>query len=328
MSEQFLHNPELPFIKKDFPGNRLVKNRFATFENMQPVKFAQVLRWAVTRNPQRAEKKSDSFRLPVKKDARIFSHDGEAACWLGHASFLFRLQGKLLLTDPILFSSTGLKRLSPLPFEPSLLKNIDYILFTHTHRDHFDVKSVRLLLEQNPDVKFLVPLRMRPLLEEIGAKNITEAGWYQHYAQVNGIDIVFLPAHHWNRRWMHDTNRELWGSFHIKTPDASFYFAGDTAYSGHFTEIGQLFPQTRQAFLPIGAYKPEWMMKRAHTSPQEAVQAFRELGAKTFIPMHYGTFDLSNEPISEPIRLVREMHEAGELKGDLLVPAVGETFFL
>ncbi|TND10466.1 MAG: Zn-dependent hydrolase [Bacteroidetes bacterium] len=328
MAEQFLHNPDLPFIKENNAGNKLVNNRFVNQEGMIPVGFSQVLRWAFSKNPQRAEKKSDTFRLPVKKDERIFAQHDDAFCWLGHAAFLFRLGGKLLLTDPILFSSTGLKRLSPLPFDVSLLKNIDYILFTHTHRDHFDEKSVRLLLQQNPDVQFLVPLRMSPLLEKLGAKNITEAGWYQHHNHVAGIDIVFLPAHHWNRRWMYDTNRELWGSFHLQTKSSSVYFAGDTAYAGHFKELAQLFPATKHALLPIGAYKPEWMMQRAHTSPHEAVQAFNELGAQVFIPMHYGTFDLSDEPIGEPLRTVRELHRDGKLNGELLAPAVGETILL
>ena len=139
------------------------------------------------------------------------------------------------------------------------------------------------------------------------------------------FEIVFLPAHHWNRRWMNDTNRELWGSFLIRTGDKTIYFAGDTAYANHFKEIRKLAGTIDYVFMPIAAYRPDWMMRRAHVSPQEAVNAFNDLGAKYFVPMHYGTFDLSDEPIGEPIRLLKQMAESGQLEGNLIVPAVGET---
>lgn len=328
MSETWLHNPDLPFTKEGVRGNRLVNDRFVNHEDMQPISFGKAMKWMFQKNPQRAEKKSDRFRLPLKKDTRIFTESADAFCWLGHAAFLFRINGKLLLTDPCLGSSTGLKRLVDSPFSFEEMPGLDYVLFTHTHRDHFDERSIRLLLKQHPEIPFLVPLRVAPLLRKLGAKNITEAGWYQHFNNVPHLDIHFLPAHHWNRRWLNDTNRELWGSFVLRSEKRTIYFAGDTAYANHFAEIGALHPEISHAFMPIGAYKPTWMMERAHTSPQQAVQGFNELGAKTFIPMHFGTYDLSDEPISEPLRLVQQLHADGALKGDLLAPAVGETVFL
>lgn len=327
MSHSYRYNPDLPFVKENFPGNKLVKGRFVNEDGSGPIGFGKVLKWMFTANPQRAEKKADTFRLQRLNDQRIFTSNEDAFAWLGHSAFLIKLNGKLLLTDPCLFSLPGTKRLVEFPYTIEQLSKADYVLFSHTHRDHFDSKSVKLLLQANPELKFLVPLQMAPLLKNLGAKHITEAGWYQEFPEVNGIRFVFLPAKHWNRRFMHDTNRELWGSFWIGTEKRSVYFAGDTAPGEHFEEIGKLFPEIDHVFMPIGAYKPNYIMQDAHISPEEAVDAFHALGANNFIPKHYATFDLSDEPIGEPIRLMRDFHASGKLRGSLLAPQVGETIF-
>ncbi|MGL4597724.1 MAG: MBL fold metallo-hydrolase [Bacteroidia bacterium] len=325
MSESFLLNPNLPVIRNDWKGNRLVNNRFMNEDDSMPIPFTTALRWMVTGNPQREEKKHDTFRLPVKKDSKIFAKKSDAFNWLGHASFLFRLDGKLILTDPCLAKLPGVKRHVEVPFAFDELTKLDYILFSHTHRDHFDEGSVKKILEKNPDVHFLVPLRMSPLLKKLGAKNITEAGWYQQYPMDGNLKITFLPAKHWNRRFLHDTNRELWGAFQIETDKQSIYFAGDTAYAEHFAETKKLFPHIRHAFMPVGAYKPQWMMQSAHANPDEAVQGFSALGATHFIPMHFGTFDLSDEPIGEPWRRLLELKQTNVLSGELMEIGVGET---
>lgn len=327
MSHSYRFNPELPFVKENFPGNKTVKNRFVNEDESMPVGFTKVFNWMLSPNPQRAEKKAEQFRLQVKNDPRIFTTEEDAYSWLGHSAFLIRLNGKLLLTDPCLFSLPGTKRLVDPPYSFEQLAKADYVLFSHTHRDHFDTKSVKLLLQANPDLKFLVPLQMAPLLKNLGARTITEAGWYQEFPEVSGLRIVFLPAKHWNRRFMHDTNRELWGSFWLGTAKQSIYFAGDTAPGEHFSEIAKLFPAIDHAFMPIGAYKPDYIMRDAHMSPAEALEAFHTLGAKSFIPKHYGTYDLADEPVGEPIRMMREFQSSGKLQGRLSDSAVGETIF-
>lgn len=330
MQKEFQFNPNLKFIKKDFPGNRIIKGRFVNASAGGPIGFSKVLKWLFSSNPQRAEKKADSFKLEIKPDTSIFNSGEDAFSWLGHASFLFRIEGKLILTDPCLNSLPGTKRLAPSPFEFSTIRKLDYVLFSHSHRDHFDKKSVRLIFEMNPDMHFLVPLRMGKLLEKLGARNITEAGWYQEYDLNNssGLRIVFLPAKHWNRRFMHDTNRELWGSFWMGSEKQSIYFAGDTALDNHFSEIGKLFPELQHAIMPIGAFKPSYIMKDAHMSPNEAMEAFHLLRAKHFIPMHHGTYDLADEPIGEPSRIIQQLHSERILKGNLILPAVGENVSL
>ncbi len=330
MQKEFQFNPDLKFIKENFQGNELVNGKFVNTEGAGPIGFSKVMKWMFSANPQRAEKKADQFRLKKKPDHSIFDSELDAFSWLGHASFLFRVAGKSILTDPCLRSLPGTKRLVSSPFEFSAIKNLDYILFSHSHRDHFDQKSVQSILEINPNVHFLVPLRMGKLLEKIGAKNITEAGWYQEYnlETSDGLRVVFLPAKHWNRRFTHDTNRELWGSFWIGSEKQSIYFAGDTAFDNHFTEIGNLFPEIQHAFMPIGAFKPDYIMKDAHIGPDEAMEAFHMLKAKNFIPMHHGTYDLSDEPIGEPSRTISQLHLEEKLKGNLILPAVGEKIHL
>jgi L-ascorbate metabolism protein UlaG (beta-lactamase superfamily) len=330
MSETFHYNPSLPFIRENHAGNKAVKGRFVNEDGSSPVGFSKIVKWLFSANPQRDEKRNENFRLMANADRKIFSSPENAFSWLGHSAFLFRLNGKLLLTDPCLYSLPGTKRLVDSPYSPEELSRVDFILFSHTHRDHYDEKSVKQILRMNPDVHFLVPLKMAPLLEKIGAKNITEAGWYQEFAGLRslGLRVVFLPARHWNRRWLHDTNRELWGSFHIADEKHSIYFAGDTSFGDHFREVNSLFPSTSHVFMPVGAYKPNYIMRDAHISPEEAADAFHHIGGRHFVPMHYGTYDLSDEPAGEPVRMLREMREQGKLNGNLLLPAVGETVFL
>jgi len=152
---------------------------------------------------------------------------------------------------------------------------------------------------------------------------VEEAGWYQRY-DIGNLDITFMPSQHWHRRGLFDFNKVLWGGFHLNTHRRSIYFPGDTAYSGLFGEFRELMGDPDICLLPIGAYKPEFIMKESHTSPAEAVQAFNDLGGKTLVPMHYGTYDLSDEPLGEPLRWMRELEAEGKNKGDLRVLDVGE----
>jgi L-ascorbate metabolism protein UlaG (beta-lactamase superfamily) len=329
MSTNFRFNPDLPFVKPGYAGNRVEDGRFVNEDGSMPVGFGTVMKWMLSKNPQREEKRSDRFRLPVKRDDKIFSITADSFSWLGHAAFLFRLGGKLLLIDPCLHDIPLTKRLANSPFKPAELRGLDYILLTHTHRDHFDIPSLKELIAVNPGVQFFVPLNAGVLLKKLGAKNITEAGWFQEFPVAGSqLRIVFLPARHWNKRGLTDTNRELWGSFMLSSGNTNHYFAGDTAPAKHFAEIKQLFPVIDHAFMPVGAYKPEYMMRYAHMSPQEAVDAFHTLGAKTFVPMHFGTFDLSDEPPGEPLRILRRLEQDGQLRGKLLSPALGETMLM
>ncbi len=339
-----LKNDRLPVIRAGWAGNLLQGRQFVNadgtvFESM----IGTLFRWQFQRNPQREEKKADHWVPNVQPlSPELLSGSAPAAqdalVWLGHATWLIQWGGRRLLTDPVFFNASIVKRRHGLPFpDPAALQNLDVVFLSHGHRDHLDERSVRLVAAANPRAVWLAPLRMAPLLTAYGVNPalIQEAGWWQPY-DLFGPDfplaLTFLPAQHWHRRGLGDMNRVLWGSLLIqhRTTQRTLWFAGDTAWGPHFQEIVDQFGPLDYVLLPIGAYKPSFMMRAAHISPQEAIKAFNILRAETFLPMHHGTFDLSDEPASEPLRVVQQMAASGGLSAgqQLLAPAVGEVVAL
>lgn len=323
----FESNADLKTIKPNWPGNKLVDGRFVYDPPIPTKKFTEIIKWKWGKNPYLAAKKADSFRVKVIENESIFETKEDCIVWMGHSSFFIRVGGINLLTDPVYFDIPMVPRLSKLPCNINKVKNIDYLLLSHDHRDHFDVKSIKTILNNNPQTEVLMSLRTNKLLSKITTKHkFQEAGWYQEYKTPSNIKITYLPAKHWCKRGIGDLNKHLWGSFMIEIGNKTIYFAGDTAYDKHFTEIAEMFPNIDICFMPVGAYKPPHIMKDNHTSPEEAVQAFVDLKGKTFIPMHYGTFDLSDEPSGEPLKILNDFRENGTLKDKLKILDVGEIF--
>ena len=328
MKIAYLSNPDLKIIKPGWLGNKIVGDQFANGNELYQPSFLNVWKWKLSGNPQKAEKEKDTFTPPVKQDNTLFQTQEDGIVWLGHATFLFRVNGVNFLTDPVLFDLPFIKRRSALPCPPEKIKPIDYLLLSHGHRDHLDEKSLKLIFKQNPRLQALGSLKMDRLLKDmVPGMPMQEAGWFQQYnlEENTGVEVFYLPAAHWHRRGLNDMNKILWGSFMLRTKTKSIFFAGDTAYKpSFFADIKNLFGSPDICLLPVGAYKPAFMMQGSHINPAEAVQIFNELGSKTFIPMHYGTFDLSDEPASEPVRLLEEYAAAGKINGNLLIPTIGE----
>lgn len=322
----YRYNPDLPFIRKNWQGNPVIKGRFCNGEKVETPPFWEVWRWVLSPNPQHKEKKSERYKVPVS----FFSPDllGEdKLIWLGHSAFFIRLNGINFITDPCLFRIFSYKRYADLPFDPSLLRGIDYILLSHDHRDHIQIKALKMLFNNNPHLKVLTSLNAGRLLKSGKLKYmpVQEAGWYQKYETNPKVEVVFLPSKHWGRRFIGDYNKTLWGSFMLRSGNKLVYFAGDTAASPVFHEIYETIGAPDICMLPISAYAPDFIMKRSHTTPEEAFDIFKTLKAKTFIPMHYGTYDLSNEPLGEPIRRLKKVFEDQSLSHQLRVPAIGEA---
>ena len=323
-SVEFTRNESLRTVLDGYQGNPMIDGRFVNSNlSTSGAPFSRILKWFTSANPQKEEKKNDRYSIPVHNLSGLNAIREDCIIWLGHASFLLHLGGKWLLTDPCLTSPAFQKRFTRLPIPISEL-NIDYILMSHGHYDHLDTTTISELPSEN--MTALVPLRMGELIQSMN-KNISvhEAGWFQEFSLTDEpFRIIFLPAQHWYLRVPWDRNKILWGSFMIEYKGKRIYFAGDTAYAEHFLSIASLFPTIDYCLMPIGAYKPEYVMKSNHTNPEEAVQAFHELRGQTFIPMHYGTFDLADEPRSEPLRRLKQMESDGTIKGSMKALEIGE----
>jgi len=326
-SVHYRRNEALRTIRPGYVGNKLIGAEFCNGEALFEPSFGTALRWQLTANPQKEEKKKDTWAPQVVPCADAFFSTEDMLVWLGHSCFLLRIKGVSLLFDPVLFSSLGLRHRHALPCQPTDVRNIDYLLLSHGHRDHLDERSIKLLAQQNPQMNVLSSLGMARLLRGMAPTlPVQEAGWWQQYdlGPAAPFEIYYLPASHWHRRGLADLNKVLWGSFLIKTDDRIIYFAGDTSYADHFEQIEQAFGPVDIVLMPIGAYKPAFMMSGSHVNPHEAAKAANVLRAGHLVPMHHGTFDLSDEPASEPLRLLTEVAAGGLLRGTLHAPAVGE----
>ncbi|SHJ73980.1 L-ascorbate metabolism protein UlaG, beta-lactamase superfamily [Hymenobacter daecheongensis DSM 21074] len=325
----YARNEQLRTVKPNYPGNKLFGRQFANGEELYNPDFSNVFRWKfLTENPQKEEKKADTWVPEVVDCTAFLQGDQDGLVWLGHASFVLRSGGVTLLFDPILFDSAFLKRRHPLPCRPEALTNIDLLLLSHGHRDHLDEASLKLLARQNPTMQVLTGLGMAAVLRGMApGLTVQEAGWWQQYDLHHAapLEIQYLPASHWYRRGLLDMNKVLWGSFLIRAQDKLIYFGADSSYAGHFEEIERQFGPLDIALLGIGAYKPAFMMQGSHTNPHEAAKAANVLRAGHLVPMHHGTFDLSDEPASEPLRTLQEIAAGGMLRGELHAPAVGEV---
>lgn len=325
-------NPQLQFVKEGLKGNKLINGKYVNDKHRQHPPYSEILKWQFGKKPQAKEKKADNYKPNWQENKTIFQTNENVLMWLGHACFFIRINGVSLLTDPCLGRVSGLmKRNISIPCDISDIQNIDYLLMSHGHRDHFDVPSLKKILRHNPNAHFLAPMDLGSLIRPLGTQNYQEAAWYQQYQiQQEGLQITFLPAIHWNRRGLFDFNDMLWGSFMIQSPDYNIYFAGDTAYGAHFQQIRNTFNEITidTAIMPIGAYKPAVIMQGSHVNPEESVRAFNELQSHNFVPMHFGTYDLSDEPMGEPIRMVRKLSKQGTLMGNLKELGVGEAWKL
>jgi len=324
------HNPELKTIKANWSGTPLdSKGRFVNVEFPFVPKLSEVLKWTLSKNPQRQEKKKDTFRLKSVNDSSFLKEDQDCIVWLGHATFFIRVNGIQLLIDPVFYNVPFLTRYSPHAFDTKTFQQLNYLLISHDHQDHCQQQSIREIVDANASMTILTGLNMENLLRP-WSKNIPVqmAGWYQQYQTDKRVEIFFLPSRHWSKRGLADENTRLWGAFLIRIKNRTIYFSGDTGYGNHFKEAKELFPNIDVAILGVGAFKPEWFMHPNHVSPDDAVKGFHNLGAKQFIPMHYGTFDISDEPVGEPLRILRTMEKEGKIKGDLKVLNLGEAYYM
>ena len=252
--------------------------------------------------------------------------------WIGHATFLIKLGNTTIITDPLFSKNTGPLIFGPKRYvEPAIdindVPKTDIFLLTHNHYDHLDVKAVRNF--PHKDAKVIIPLKLSKYFNRY--KDVNELDWYEKIKINEELQITLLPAVHWSKRSLFDTNKTLWGNYLIEYKDKKILFACDTGVGGIYKDLGNKYGPIDITFINIGAYNffpimPQKDKSVYHTNPEEALGLARDLKSKKVIGMHWGTVILSLEPIMEPPeRFKNNAEKYGFKKNDAIIFKIGQV---
>ena len=231
--------------------------------------------------------------------------DDDYIAWIGHATYLIKLGDTTIITDPVFSKNAGPLIFGPKRYvEPALKLNeipkIDLFLLTHNHYDHQDMRTIRRFPFK--DSKVLVPLKLGKYFTRYRFKDVNEMDWYDEIKVNDNMKVTLLPAVHWSKRSLTDTNKTLWGNFLIEYKNKKIFFACDTGYGNIYKELGEKYGPIDLTMINIGAYnfKPMFDKSIYHANPEEALNVAQDLKSKKVLGTHWGTFVLSLEPIMEP----------------------------
>ena len=319
---------------KDLPYHHLPDGTFRNPEGSP--KRDESIKWSYrTFNKEKKKLKiefpSDHVikREKVLENLDKYKNDNYVA-WIGHATFLIKLGDATIITDPLFSKNTGPLIFGPKRYVESAIRlneipETDLFLLTHNHYDHLDYSTVRDFPHKKS--KVLVPLKLSKYFTRNGFKNVNELDWYDDI-KVNDLKITLLPAVHWSKRSLNDTNKTLWGNFLIEYKDKKILFACDTGYGNIYKELGEKYGPIDLTFINIGAYDFRPMFEKSvyHTNPEEALNIAQDLKSKKVIGMHWGTVVLSLEPIMEPpVRFKANAEKYGFKKEDAIIFKIGEV---
>ena len=268
----------------------------------------------------------------VLSDLNKFKNDDYIA-WIGHATFIIKLGEITIITDPVFSKNAGPLIFGPKRFvKPALnlreIPKIDLFLLTHNHYDHQDMMTIRRFPYKNS--KVLLPLKLGKYFSRNGYKDVNEMDWYDEIQVNEKLKVTFLPAVHWSKRSLTDTNKSLWGNFLIEYDGKKILFACDTGVGNIYKDLGDKYGPIDISFINIGAYNFYPMMpikdkSTFHTNPEEALSIGRDLKSRKIIGMHWGTFVLSLEPIMEPLtRFKNNAEKYGYNKDDAVIFKIGQ----
>lgn len=292
--------------------------------------LGQLMRWKMAGGSSRWPKS-----LPVDPTRPEERLQGLRITMVGHATLLIQAGGLNLLTDPV-----WSERASPLPFAgprrvsaPGIrfedLPPIDAVLISHNHYDHLDIATLRRLDATHRPL-LVMPLGNDAIVRKaLPNARLAVGDWHDRIDLGAGCAATLTPANHWSARGPRDRRMALWCGFYIDTPGGAVWFAGDTGYGDGeiFRDIRRRLGSPDWALIPIGAYAPRWFMSAQHTDPGEAVMIMEKLGADRALGIHWGTFQLTDEPIEEPAALLeRALSKAGIPAGRFVAAGPGDAF--
>ena len=305
---------------------------FAEYKNTNGVasdkSFSDMLKWVRSDVVPKITK----IEISSKWEEINLLEDDNYAIWIGHSTFLIKKNGVTILTDPIFskraspFRNIGPKRLIPPAIPLNKIPKIDVVTVSHNHYDHLDIRSLKKISKNHPDAIFLVPAGDEKLLQRKRIKNVYNFNWWESIEHKEFV-FTFTPVQHWSKRSLFDRNKSLWGGWYIKNKDYSIYHAGDTGYSKDFIDTRLKLGAPKYAFIPIGAYDPEWFMAESHVNPEDAVKIMLDLEAEKAFGMHWATFTLTDEDTIEPKeRLKKAVNENGSIDFKSVSP--GDVIYL
>ena len=284
------------------------------------------------------EKKKLDMTVPeehVVKKEKVLSDlsrlkNDDYIAWIGHATFIIKLGNTTIITDPVFSKNAGPLIFGPKRFtEPALKLNeipkIDLFLLTHNHYDHQDMMTIRRFPFK--DAKVMLPLKLGKYFTRNGYRDVNEMDWYDEIQVKDDLKVTLLPAVHWSKRSLTDTNKSLWGNFLIEYKNKKILFGCDTGYGNIYKELGEKYGPIDLTMINIGAYdfKPMFDKSIYHTTPEEALNVAQDLKSKKVMGMHWGTFVLSLEPIMEPpVRFKASAAKYGFKEEDAITFKIGE----
>ncbi len=296
---------------------------FNPWERMQ-TSLLSFLRWQLSPNAYDRRRAVQVARIENDGAGLAGREHSGSLTFVGHATFAVHDDDDVFLTDPHFGPRALLPKRKTDPGVPlTAIPHDAFAVISHDHYDHLDAWTVERL---PADFAWFVPLGLGPWFAARGRHAVVELDWWQS-ARHGRWTITCLPAQHWSARLEHGRNRTLWCSWLLQNERRSYYFAGDTGYFPGFAEIGRRFGPIDVAMLPIGAYEPRWFMRYQHMDPEQAVRAFVDLRARTMVGMHWGTFDLTDEPLDEPPRALARVIEREHADPERVrVMAIGERW--
>lgn len=288
--------------------------------------FRAFLQWRKERRARMRELKRRGEELPqVDPEAgRALKGTEDSVTWAGHASVIHRLDGVTALSDPVWSPRIAflVRRLTPAAPRWEDVPSPQIVALSHNHYDHLDADTVKRVRKT---ATMCVPRGDGPWFRRRRFRQVEEFDWWQT-KDLAGLKVTFVPTQHFSGRYPWDRNKSLFGGWILEGKRHAVYHAGDSGYFSGFSAIGERFRRLDVACLPIGAYQPRWFMRPYHMSPEEAGQAFLDLQARSFLPIHWGTFRLSDEAMDDPPKEISSFFREQGLETDRLwLPRLGET---